>query len=122
MKVSSNNVESIGFAIPIKDALYSADKIIKGEAIIRPELNFSFEDFNKKDGKIGVRIRTINIENKEKYGLDSGYVITKVDGKEIDNSAHLKYIISKYNINDEVTITYIKDTEELETKIVLEEK
>ena len=122
LKVSSNNVESIGFAIPIKDALYSADKIIKGEAIIRPELNFSIEDNVKKDGKVEVKIRTISEELKEKYNLDVDDVITKIDDKEIENSAHLKYIIRSYNIGDEVTITYVKGQEILETKIVLETK
>lgn len=102
LKISSNNVEGIGFAIPIEDVVIVADRIIEGKPIIRPTLPFSFEDI--EEDKIYVSIKTMN--EKDKHDLKEGDIILKVDDEIVKNSAYLKYIINNHIVGDIVNVTY----------------
>ena len=54
--------------------------------------------------------------------LKKGDVITKINDSETNNAAYFRYELYKYNINDEITITYIRDGKVESTKIKLSKK
>ena len=122
MKMSSSKVEGIGFAIPIEVALEYANNFIKGEVIIRPYLGITMYDLSNSyfSRTQGIYIRSIeNNSPAYKAGLRVGDIITKIGGKEVSSIAYLKYELYKYNIGDEVEITYKRDKEEKVTKVTL---
>ena len=105
LKISSDNVEGIGFAIPIEDVVIFADKIIKGEPIVRPSLPFSYEDIIIDDKEL-VKVRTINKDNEEKYNIKEDDIIKKIDKEDVKNSSYLKYLINNRNVGDIIEIVY----------------
>ncbi len=129
LKISSDNVESIGFAIPIEDVKICADKIISGEGIIKPYIPFIVQDIEEND-KILVSVKSIKKEDEERYKIKEDDVIKKINDEEIKNSSYLKYVFYKYNVGDTITISYerneIEDEKEVKkeysTEITLENK
>ena len=118
LKISSNNVEGIGFAIPIEDVVICADRIIQGKQLIRPTLPFTFEDVIEDD-KVLVSIRSM--KKKDKYDLKEKDIITKIDDEEIKNSAYLKYIINNHIVGDIVDVTYLRKEKDEENKEIQKE-
>lgn len=121
MKISSSSVEGIGFAIPIENAIMYADKIIKGEKIIRPYLGITMYDIESKNSFYkGVYINSIDSEGSVyNTELEVGDIIIKINDVKIDTSARLKYELYKYNTGDKIKITYLRNNKEYETEITL---
>ena len=120
MKLSSSNVEGIGFAIPIEVAIEYADNFISGKAIIRPYLGITMYDLGTYYGTKGVYIRSIEA-NSPAYnaGLRVGDVIVAINGTEVSSTAYLKYELYKHNVGDEVEITYKRDNKDSKVKVKL---
>lgn len=131
MKLVSNGVEGIGFAIPIEDALSYAEQIRTSGEIIRPFLGISMVDSSDtyKLSKYGINLDknvegavVINTQDKSpasEAGLKMGDVITKINDEEVTSVARLKYYLYKYQPGDKVTLTYIRDGKTETTKIKL---
>ena len=45
-------------------------------------------------------------------GLTTGDVITKIDGKKVEDSAYLRYELYQHQAGDTIQVTYIRDGEE----------
>lgn len=131
---TSYSVEGMGFAIPIEDALYYAGTIEKGETVKRPYIGISMLDITDsyylwqagitlpKDITKGVAIlEVINSSPAEKAGLQKGDIIIKLENEEISSVAKLRYELYKYNPNNKIKITYIRDNKEKTTNLTLEE-
>lgn len=122
MKMSSSSIEGIGFAIPSEIALEYAHNFIKGEVIIRPYLGITMYDLSNSyfSRTKGIYVRSIESNSPAyKAGLRVGDIITKVGDKEVSSIAYLKYELYKYNIGDEVEITYKRNNEENVAKVIL---
>lgn len=52
-------------------------------------------------------------------GLKKGDVIVAINETEITDSAHLKYMLYKFEIGDTITIKYIRDGKTKEAKVTL---
>jgi len=131
---TSYNVEGMGFAIPIEDALYYAETIEKGETVKRPYIGISMLDITDsyylwqsgitlpKDITKGVAIlEVVSSSPAEKAGLQKGDIITKLENEDISSVAELRYELYKYSPNDNIKITYIRDNKEKNTDLKLEE-
>lgn len=117
MKLVQSQVEGMGFAIPIEDAISYANMIVKGEKIKRSYLglrmvnvsstyNFANEDI-KIDSKVisGVAIIEILKDGPcNNIGLKKGDVITKIGDYKIKTVAELRYHLYKYKPNDKINI------------------
>ena len=89
-------------------------------------INFRVDSTEAKKPNIGVML---NAEMKvtdlvkggaaEEGGLESGDVLTHIDGTFITDYNHLKDIISKKKIGDVVSITYLRDRKEIKSNITL---
>lgn len=121
MKLVSDGVEGMGFAIPIEDAVNYAEQLRNGGKIERPFLGISMLDSTDTYNLARYRISLdANIEGavvietqKNSPAADAklqmGDVITKIEDYEITSVARLKYYLYKYAPGDKVKITYIRN-------------
>ena len=134
MKLSAQEVEGMGFAIPINDVKVYVESLEKGKEISRPYLGISAIDASDKyklyyyginiDKNLDSGVVIAKIQNNapaDKAGLQVGDIITKIDDREIKNYSRLRYYLYKYKINDKIKITYIRDSKERTTEVVLSE-
>ena len=58
----------------------------------------------------------------EAAGLKEGDVITAIDGKPTREGSALTGFVRQYSADDQVTLTVIRDGEELQTPVTLSER
>lgn len=114
MKLVSDGVEGMGFAIPIEDAIDFANKIINGEDITRPKIGISMVALVgasiygvdiPDNVENGVAVLSVNSgSSAEVAGLERGDIITEFDNVKIESVAQLKYELYRHNVGDVVTI------------------
>ena len=131
IKMVKDEVEGMGFAIPIEDAVSIAESLIKGGKIERPMLGVGTLDVSNTDALIreyGISLSKNITEGAvvgyvqkgspaDKAGLEKGDVITKFGDYDIKGSSFLKYYLYKYNVGDKVEITFVRGTK-TETKTI----
>lgn len=132
MKLVQSQVEGMGFAIPIEDAISYANMIVNGEKIKRSYLglrmvnvsstyNFANEDI-KIDSKVisGVAIIEILKDGTcNNTGLKKGDVITKIGDYKIKTVAELRYHLYKYKPNDKINIVVNRNGKVMSYKVTL---
>lgn len=128
---STSNIEGMGFAIPIEDAIDFANKIINGEDITRPTLGVSMLDISSTglayynisvpdNVTNGVVIMSVSKNSAaEEGGLKKGDVILEIDNVKVTSSALLKYELYRHNIGDEITLKINRNGFEKALKIKL---
>lgn len=132
LKLVDSQIEGMGFAIKIEDAMAHAKEFEAGKSIERPLLGInllSVSDRNmlyrynisiKDDIKYGVVvISVVEGTGAAKSDLKKGDVITKVNGQKVTNAAYLKYILYNYKAGDKIKVTYLRDGNEKTTEITL---
>ena len=92
VKIASSSVEGMGFAIPITEAKPIIEDLIKhGYVKGRPVLGISARDVtrdmaNRQSWPIGVQVMSTQVgSGAEIAGLEQGDIITKADGKKIED-------------------------------------
>lgn len=132
MKLVQSQVEGMGFAIPIEDAISYANMIVNGKKIKRSYLglrmvnvsstyNFANEDI-KIDSKVisGVAIIEILKDGPcNNTGLKKGDVITKIGDYKIKTVAELRYHLYKYKPNDKINIVVNRNGKVMSYKVTL---
>ncbi len=132
LKLVQEEIEGIGFAIPIEDAMRYMDTLEKGEAIKRPVLGVQLLNVDETyalfysdiriDNSIeaGAVIQTV-IEDTSAYeaGLKKGDVILQIGKNKIKNKAELRYELYKHNVGDKVTLSYYRDGKIKDTQVTL---
>lgn len=118
LKLVQDEIEGMGFAIPIELVKESLTSLEKGEVIVRPILGIEISDINRSNG---IYVSSVD----ESYpasiaGIKKGDLIVSVDGEKIENSAHFRYILYRHKIGDSITISYLRDGIKYETKVILE--
>ena len=133
MKVVQSEIEGIGFAIPIEDAMEYANKIVKGEEIKRAYLGISMAEISTSkyylkrqgisiDDSITSGVIVVNVEDKgpsDKAGIEKGDVIDKIGEYNIKNVAELRYYLYKHEPNDKVDLEVIRGATKTTLKITL---
>ncbi len=124
MKLVQSQIEGIGFAIPIEDALEYANTIVSGEKIKRAYLGVSMGDITSRyyllrrginldsDITSGVIVYDVEVGGPAiAAGLEKGDVIVKIGNYDIKNVAQLRYYLFKYKPNDTIKISVIRGKE-----------
>ena len=122
MKIVKSEIEGIGFAIPIEDAIEYANLILKGEKIQRAYLGVSMTDFTTSSQYL--RQEGITIDNtvtsgvivveavKEgpcaDAGIKKGDVIIKIGKYDITSVAELRYYLYKYKPKEKIEIKVMR--------------
>lgn len=105
MKLITQGVEGMGFAIPIEEAGAYADAIINGEDMSRPSIGISMGEHSN-----GVLVQTVHPgSSAEAAGLVRGDIITAINGDKVTNVASLRYKLYKYKVGDKVTVHYLRN-------------
>ncbi len=124
MKLVQSQIEGIGFAIPIEDAIKYANTIVSGEKIKRAYLGISMGDISSTyslmrrgiylDSSITSGVVVFDVESDGpayECGLEMGDVIVKIGEYDVSNVARLRYYLFKYNPGDTIKIKIIRGTE-----------
>lgn len=136
LKLVKNEVEGMGFAIPIEDILAHLDTFEKGDSIKRPYLGISMVNLNNKDAvsyyglskKINTKLdKGVVVESVQKGTsadgkLEVGDIVTKVNRKEVVNMAYFRYELFKHEVGDKVTLTVERNGRLMDIIIALREK
>ena len=127
-KVVRGNVEGIGFAIPINDAVEIASELIEhgyisGRALIGIHgQNVSPANADYFNWVVGVYVRSV-FPDSAAYNadLEIGDIIINLGGKEIESMDILRFALRDYRAGDTTTITVWRDGEILELSITFDE-
>ena len=132
LKLVEDEIEGMGFAIPIEDAMDYIDILEKGQKIERPLIGISMMNvtdtwqlyqqgirLNEDIDEGVVVISVVNNSGASKAGLAKGDVILQIGDTKVKNAAYFKYELYKYNVGDTVEITYMRDNKLKTTKVTL---
>ena len=117
-KYSSEEVEGLGFAIPINTAKATIEDIIeygyvKGRAqlgITAVEISDLQTAISAGVTELGVYVYNVNDgSGADKAGLKAGDRLVKIDDTEINSYAVLSKILSKHSVGDSVSVTYSRN-------------
>ena len=132
LKLVQDEIEGMGFAIPIELANSTAEKIEKGEKIVRPLIGVQITELSNTyylyqsgimiDKSIKEGIVVVSVQNDTPAsvaGIKSGDVITELGGKKITSVSEFRSALYKYNVGDKVKMKYVRGTDEKEVTIHL---
>lgn len=115
MKLVEDEIEGMGFAIPIEIAMSAVDKLEKGEKVLRPVIGVQLIDATNTytlyyhkitiDEEVNRGAVVASVEDgypAKEAGLQKGDVILEVNGEEVEDSAHLRFLLYKYDIGEEI--------------------
>ncbi|MBA3723557.1 MAG: trypsin-like peptidase domain-containing protein, partial [Candidatus Levybacteria bacterium] len=117
--------QNIGFAIPINVIKESLNNFNETGMFERPYLGVSYRIVNEEVARIndlpqGAFVQEVIAgSSAEEAGIKPEDVLTKIDGKEINEDTPLSSFISQKKIGDTITITLIRGEETLEVAAVL---
>lgn len=129
----AGNAQSIGFAIPINTAKTAIQSFQKNNKIVRPLLGVSYTTVTAEiqqsqnlpvdygaliyagQGQSGI----VSGSPADKAGLQTGDIITALDGDRVDQNNPLGTAIQKYQPGDKVEITYLRNKKESKTTATL---
>jgi len=107
IKYSDTNVEGIGYAIPISDAMLIINKLISGEKI--DETQSGYLGIYGRDCEYGVYIEeVISGSAAEKAGMKHGDIITMFDGYSISTMSQLQELLSYYPAGETVEFVILR--------------
>lgn len=133
IKLASEAIEGMGFAIPIENALEIAEELISGKEIERPYLGvymldvinayYSREYYNLiREANVTQGVVVTDIEEKSSAalaGVQKNDIIIKVDDEDISSSAYLRYYLFRHKVGDYMKLTVLRDNKELDIKVKL---
>lgn len=126
---TAGNAQNIGFSIPISEIKNQIKSIQETGKIVRPYLGVRYvpltpELAQRNDLSVdyGAYITSIVPDSPAaKAGLQDDDIITKINNDELTATNSLQSLLAKYQVGDEVTITYIRDGKTATTKVKLEQ-
>ena len=129
-KSSENNVEGIGFAIPINDAVNIANDLITkgyvtGKAYMGVEIDTRYSSMYSQyyDMPVGAYVGGVTSGScADKAGIEKGDIITKIDGEEITSYADLKNAVSNHSAGDTVEVELYRAGESRTVSLTFDEK
>lgn len=132
LKLVSDGVEGMGFAIPIEDAISKAEEIINGEVANYPYLGVTMLDFSNsyftqyysiiRNSGLDSGVIVTSVEKNspaENGGMKANDIIVAIEGKEVTSTAYLKYYLYQQKIGDKIKITVNRDGKEETLTITL---
>lgn len=130
--------QNIGFAIPINWAKADLDDVLKYGRIIKPFLGILYIMLNHKisnqyhlardRGALVIRdhrpnsVAVVPGSPADRAGIKENDIITHVNGQEIKDEMELSEELQKLKVNDEIELTFLRQSEEMKSKTILEER
>ncbi|OEK64092.1 S1C family serine protease [Staphylococcus equorum] len=129
MKIASEQVEGIGFAIPSNEVKVTIKELVENSEIERPSIGISLlnvseipeqykEELNTKRND-GVYIAKVHADNE----LKEGDIITAIDDKKVKEDADLRsYLYENKKPGDSVEMTIERNGKEQTVEVPLKEQ
>ena len=127
---TSQNGQSIGFALPINLVKSSVNNFRNTGEFDRPYLGVAYKMISKQAAlsnnvPIGAYVQTVIKDSPaEKAGIKIGDIVTEIDNKKFadDENISIAGIINQKKIGDTLKIKYLRDKTETEVEVKLEKK
>jgi len=121
--------QGIGFAVPSSMARQVMDSLVKYKKVVRGWLGVSIqevtsdlaEEFGVKDLKGALVSGVMKGSPAEKAGIKQGDVILQYNGKDVEDTGHLRNMVSQTPINTAVKIKVLRQKKEIELDVVIAE-
>lgn len=128
LKLSGEDVEGVGFAIPINSTKEIYEQLIQYNKVKRPYIGIGGIDLDEETAKknnlvVGIYIKTIeDFSAAEKAGLRIGDVIIEADGQKITTMDELNEIKNSKSIGDIIKLKVYRNGNEKEVTVTLQEQ
>lgn len=132
LKLVDDDIEGMGFAIPIEYAMNHATSLENGEEIKWPVLGIGMCNITDtttlymngiivpNDIKEGVAVVSVTEASAaEKAGIKKGDVITKVNENKVSDLAYLRYELYQHQAGDKIKVTLIRNSKEKVVEVTL---
>jgi len=121
--------QGIGFAVPSTMAKQVMDSLIKFKKVVRGWLGVSIqevtsdlaEEFGVKDLKGALVSGVVKGSPAEKAGIRQGDVILQYNGKLVEDTGHLRNMVSQTPLGTAVTVKVLRQKKEIEIPVVIAE-
>lgn len=114
---TSQSSAGLGFAIPSSTVQRVAEQIIAGKTVTHAFLGITMAS---STDPLGVAVTSVYKNTAAAAaGLQTGDVITKVDGKDMTSPSDVSIAVSSKNAGDTISITYVRNGQETTTNAVL---
>jgi serine protease Do len=121
--------QGIGFAVPSSMARQVMDSLIKYKKVVRGWLGVSIQDvtsdladeFGVKDLKGALVSGVMKKSPAEQAGIRQGDVILQYNGKVVEDTGHLRNMVSQTPINTTVKVKLQRAKKEVEVEVVIVE-
>ncbi|MBI5182287.1 MAG: DegQ family serine endoprotease [Nitrospirae bacterium] len=125
----SGGYQGIGFAVPsnmvkaVMESLIKSGKVVRGwlGVSVQPITSELAQQFGLKDAKGALVSDVVKGSPAEKGGIQRGDVIVSVNGKEIQDSAHLRNTIAQMPVAAKVKVKVVRGKAEKALDIVIAE-
>ena len=115
-----NNAQNIGFAIPIDRAKAIADRLVGGTADTSPVAFLGVTTSDNTVGTTGATVVEVSAGSPaEAAGLRTGDVVVAVDDQRVSGAASLSRLVGDRSPGTEVTLTVVRDGDEIELSATL---
>ncbi len=107
VKYADTNVEGIGYAIPINDAMLIIDKMIDGEKI--DESQSGYLGIQGKDSTLGAYVHSVIPGSAaQRAGIKAGDIIIEFEGTTVATMSQLKELLSYYPAGAKVDFVILR--------------
>jgi serine protease Do len=121
--------QGIGFAVPSSMARQVIDSLVKYKKVVRGWLGVSIqevtsdlaEEFGVKDLKGALVSGVMKGSPAEKAGIKQGDVILQYNGKVVEDTGHLRNMVSQTPIGTRVKAKLLRQKKEVEVEVVIAE-
>ncbi len=126
VKLSSPEIEGMGFAIPINDALPIINELMQNGYVKRPWIGVGISEITELISKqynlpVGIYIGKVYYNSPaEKSGLKPGDVIVKIDEIKIATIEDLSKNIEKHKVGDTIRLTIFRDGKYMDADVILD--
>lgn len=135
MKISSNVVEGMGFAIPSNDAVSIINELETNGEIVRPVLGVSLIDLNlltdeyiyeltgtsPEDIEYGViAVEVAPNSSADNAGIEDGDIFTAFNGEQVENSMELRQAVYTTRPGDTVEAEIIRQGQPMTVEITMQ--
>ncbi len=128
-KIGGANVDSVGFAIPITDAMPILDDLMNKGYVSTPKMGITGTDISSVVQRYynlpvssGVMVVSVEADScAAAAGIAEGDVIVAVDGKEIDGMDGLVAAKNRHKPGETMTVTLARSDGNIDIDIVLDE-
>ena len=128
LKLSGNDVEGIGFAIPINSTTDIYNQLVQYSKVKRPYIGIGGIDIDEAKSKyynlpIGVYVKSVeDFSSAQKAGIKTGDVIIAIDGTTITTMEELNNIKFSHSIGDKITLKINREGKESNIELTLSEQ